>query len=108
MTSLHEENPVETLLYWSEQLSEQRGLENSIKGCIDENAEVLDSASTELSQIRRELRSGEVRIREKLDSMIRSSTVSKMLQDQLITIRGDRFVIPVGYRIPFLFWRNCS
>ncbi|WP_404303602.1 endonuclease MutS2 [Paenibacillus sp. DP01] len=95
VTSLHEENPVETLLYWSEQLSEQRSLENSIKGCIDENAEVLDSASTELSQIRRELRSGEVRIREKLDSMIRSSTVSKMLQDQLITIRGDRFVIPV-------------
>lgn len=95
VSSLHEENPVSTLLFWSEQLSEQRSLENSIKGCVDENAEVLDSASAELLQIRRELRSGEVRIREKLDSMIRSSTVSKMLQDQLITIRGDRFVIPV-------------
>ena len=57
-------------------------------------AEVLDSASAELSQIRRELRGGEVRIREKLESMIRSQSVAK-IADQLITIRGDRFVIPV-------------
>ncbi|MFM9277040.1 endonuclease MutS2 [Paenibacillus jiagnxiensis] len=92
---VHEEHAVESLLFISEQLSDQKPLENAVKACIDDNAEVLDTASAELAQIRRELRSGEVRIREKLDSMIRSSTVSKMLQDQIITIRGDRFVIPV-------------
>lgn len=95
ISAIHEEEPVQLLFTLSDALSEQKALEEAIKRCIDESAEVLDSASSELAQIRRELRGGEVRIREKLDAMIRSSTVSKMLQDQLITIRGDRFVIPV-------------
>ena len=76
-------------------LFRSKSLEDAIRLCIDDVAEVLDSASAELSQIRRELRGGEVRIREKLESMIRSQSVAKMPQDQLITIRGDRFVIPV-------------
>lgn len=92
---VHEQHEIKSLLFISEQLSEQKPLEQAIKICIDDNAEVLDTASPELAQIRRELRSGVVRIREKLDSMIRSSTISKMLQDQIITIRGERFVIPV-------------
>ncbi|MBD7966873.1 endonuclease MutS2 [Paenibacillus gallinarum] len=101
--SMEDEIEISKLSFLSEQLSEQKPLEDAIKSCINETAEVLDSASSALSQIRRELRSGESRIREKLDSMIRSSTVSKMLQDQLITIRGDRFVIPVKaeYRAHF-------
>ncbi|WP_154958261.1 endonuclease MutS2 [Paenibacillus xylanexedens] len=95
IATLHEDEPIASLFYISDQLSEQKELEDAIRICIDDNAEVADSASVTLAQIRRELRGGEARIREKLDSMIRSSTVSKMLQDQLITIRGDRFVIPV-------------
>lgn len=95
LSGIHEEEPIERLFMLSDNLSEQKPLETDIKRCIDDSAEVMDSASNELAQIRRELRGGEVRIREKLDAMIRSSTVSKMLQDQLITIRGDRFVIPV-------------
>lgn len=95
IAALHEDEPIESLFFLSDQLSEQKELEDAIRICIDDNAEVADSASVTLAQIRRELRGGEARIREKLDSMIRSSTVSKMLQDQLITIRGDRFVIPV-------------
>lgn len=95
IANIHEEEPVELLFTLTDMLSEQKPLEDQIKRCIDDSAEVLDSASPELAQIRRELRGGEVRIREKLDSMIRSSSVAKMLQDQLITIRGDRFVIPV-------------
>lgn len=95
LASMHEDQPIPLLFTLSDAISEQKPLEEAIKRCIDESAEVLDSASAELSQIRRELRGGEVRIREKLDAMIRSSSISKMLQDQLITIRGDRFVIPV-------------
>ncbi|NMO96063.1 endonuclease MutS2 [Paenibacillus lemnae] len=95
LAQIHEDEPIEILFHLSELISEQKPLEDAIKACIDDSAEVMDSASSELSQIRRELRGGEVRIREKLDAMIRSQSVAKMLQDQLITIRGDRFVIPV-------------
>lgn len=95
LAAIHEDEPIDILFNLSDLISEQKHLEDAIKACIDESAEVLDSASPELAQIRRELRNGEVRIREKLESMIRSQSVAKMLQDQLITIRGDRFVIPV-------------
>lgn len=95
ITQMNEDEPTPLLAGISENISEQKALEDAIKACISEEAEVLDSASPGLAQIRRELRSGEVRIREKLDNMIRSSSVAKMLQDQLVTIRGDRFVIPV-------------
>lgn len=95
LAGMHEDHPIPLLFTLSDAISEQKPLEEAIKRCIDDSAEVMDSASAELAQIRRELRGGEVRIREKLDAMIRSSSVSKMLQDQLITIRGDRFVIPV-------------
>lgn len=92
---VHEDNAVPLVFGLSELLTEQKPLEDAIKACIDDQAEVMDQASPELALVRRELRNGEVRIREKLDQMIRSSSVSKMLQDQLITIRNDRFVIPV-------------
>lgn len=101
--AMHEDEKIPALFAQSDLLSEQKHVEDAIRLCIDENADVMDSASTELASIRRELRGGETRIREKLDSMIRSSSVSKMLQDQLVTIRGDRFVIPVKaeYRAHF-------
>lgn len=87
----------------AEGIAELRNLEERIRRCIDDNAYVVDTASEELLRIRRELRSGEARIRERLESMIRSTAVQKMLQDVLITVRNDRFVIPVKseYRSAF-------
>jgi len=70
-------------------------LEQEIKHAIDESGEVLDSASDLLRSLRHQLRSNESRVREKLESMIRSSNAAKMLSDAIITIRNDRFVIPV-------------
>ncbi|CAI8983452.1 Endonuclease MutS2 [Brevibacillus sp. IT-7CA2] len=72
-----------------------RELETEIRRCIDENGDILDSASLELRQVRQEIRQLESRIREKLDQMTRSSTYQKMLMENIVTIRGDRFVIPV-------------
>ena len=92
---LHEDHPMPLLNAMAEQLTEHRVLEEAIMACIDEQAEVMDNASTELAVIRRELRGGEARVREKLESMIRSPSVQKMLQDAIITLRGDRYVIPV-------------
>ncbi|WHY76401.1 endonuclease MutS2 [Neobacillus sp. WH10] len=70
-------------------------LEQEIKHAIDESGEVLDSASDLLRSLRHQLRSNESRVREKLESMIRSSNAAKMLSDAIVTIRNDRFVIPV-------------
>ncbi|HET7628258.1 MAG TPA: endonuclease MutS2 [Bacillales bacterium] len=70
-------------------------LEQSIKACIDEFGEIVDSASSALQRVRREIRSSEGKVREKLEQLTRSSNTRKMLSDAVITIRNDRYVIPV-------------
>ena len=71
------------------------GLQHEINNCIDENGSVLDSASQTLRSIRQSLRAEEAKVRSKLESLTRGSNASKMLSDTLVTIRNDRFVIPV-------------
>ena len=92
---LHEDHPIPLLQLIADQISEHKPLEDAIFECIDDQAEVMDSASAALASIRRELRNGESRIREKMDQMIRSLSVQKMLQESIITLRNDRYVIPV-------------
>lgn len=70
-------------------------LEHEIIACIDDNGLILDSASTALRSIRQQLRAQESRVREKLESYTRGKNAAKMLSDSIITIRNDRFVIPV-------------
>ncbi|SER89341.1 endonuclease MutS2 [Psychrobacillus sp. OK032] len=70
-------------------------LEHEINDCIDENGAVLDSASSTLRSIRQQLRIQVSRVREKLESYTRGANASKMLSDSIITIRNDRYVIPV-------------
>jgi DNA mismatch repair protein MutS2 len=90
-----EDHPLPLLADLAELISEDRKTEEKLLQCIDEGAFVVDSASPELNRVRQELRTGEARVREKLDQMIRSSSVQKMLQENLVTIRSDRYVIPV-------------
>lgn len=70
-------------------------LEHEINDCIDENGTVLDSASSTLRSIRQQLRIQVGRVREKLESYTRGANASKMLSDSIVTIRNDRYVIPV-------------
>ncbi len=83
------------LLQYVEQIVALPEVEQAIKNCIDDYGEVLDHASDRLRSIRQQLRNTETRIREKLESMIRSSSAQKMLSDAIITIRNERYVIPV-------------
>lgn len=101
--AVHEEYAIPMLKGQVELLTENKPLEDKINSCIDENAVVVDGASPELGRVRSELRTGEGRVRERLEQMLRNSSVQKMLQDVLITIRNDRFVIPVKseYRSSF-------
>lgn len=70
-------------------------VENDISAAIMSEEEIADRASSELFQIRRQIRSANERMRERLSQMIRSSSFSKYLQDSIITMRGDRYCIPV-------------
>lgn len=68
-------------------------LEREIKSKIDDHGHVMDSASEKLRSIRSKIRTNESRVREKLDSYTRSK--NKMLSDSIVTIRNDRYVLPV-------------
>ncbi|WP_400164260.1 endonuclease MutS2 [Brevibacillus sp. TJ4] len=87
----------------AERIEGLRELESEIRRCIDENGDVMDSASQELRQVRQEIRQSEARIRERLDQMTRSSSYQKMLMENIVTIRGDRFVIPVKQEYRHVF-----
>ncbi|MCK0471378.1 endonuclease MutS2 [Halalkalibacter sp. APA_J-10(15)] len=86
-----------------EQIVTLTDTEKSIKQCIDDHGGVLDTASPTLRTIRQQVKSFESAVRSKLENTIRSSNTQKMLSDAIITIRNDRFVIPVKqeYRSSF-------
>ena len=75
-------------------LTPNRFLEDSITNSILSEEEIADSASSELASIRRHMRSTETRVRDILQRLI-SSNQSKYLQESIITIRSDRYVVPV-------------
>ncbi len=76
-------------------LTEARNVERDITDAILSEDEIADRASSELMNIRRHLRGAQDRIKEKLNQMIRSASLQKYLQESIVTVRNDRYVIPV-------------
>ena len=72
-----------------------RNLEDDITTAIISEDEIADRASVELANIRRHLRGATERVKERLNAMIRSAAYQKYLQDPIITVRNDRYVLPV-------------
>lgn len=70
-------------------------VEDKINIAIVSEEEISDSASNTLSHIRRQISDQQATIKEKLSSMTRSSKYQKMMQDSIVTLRGDRYVVPV-------------
>ncbi|MEG1559755.1 MAG: endonuclease MutS2 [Clostridia bacterium] len=83
------------LLSMAHRLSTFEYVEEEINRCILNEDELFDGASPALARIRKQMRLANEKVREKLNSMIRSSTYQKYLQDPIITMRNGRFVIPV-------------
>lgn len=69
-------------------------LKEAIRRTIADDGTIPDEASRELARIRREQRTAAARLREKLDELLRGP-YARMLQDPIITSRGDRYVVPV-------------
>ncbi len=70
-------------------------MEDDIFAAIISEDEVSDNASNKLFRIRRSIDSKKDAIRKKLEDLISSDDMSKYLQDNLVTLRADRFVVPV-------------
>lgn len=76
-------------------ITPNQDLEKAVEACIVSETELSDHASPELRKIRKQIESKNAAVRQKLESMITSPDYQKYLQDTLITIRQDRFVLPV-------------
>ena len=79
--------------FWA--LTPDKYLEEKIFAVIIGEDEIADSASRELSDIRRHMRISGSKVRESLQKIISSPSYAKYLRDPIITMRGDRYVIPV-------------
>ncbi|MBE6820662.1 MAG: endonuclease MutS2 [Ruminococcaceae bacterium] len=70
-------------------------LESAIFNAIISEEEISDNASPTLKDIRRKIRVQESKVREQLDKFSRSQANSKFLQENIITQRNGRYVVPV-------------
>ncbi len=79
-------------------LSTNRYLEEQITSAILSVDEIADSASSELASIRRHMRLQSDKIKQTLQKIISSPGYQKALQEPIITMRADRYVVPVKSR----------
>src|SRR5436190_23419575 len=78
-------------------------LEEEIRRCISPRGDVLDDASPSLARVRKEQKVAHSRMMERLHSFLRNSAYKDMIQDPVVTLRDDRYCIPVKseYRSQF-------
>ena len=94
--STDEKNETKTVIeHLFSSLKGNKYLENRIYSAIVAEDEIADSASRELSDIRRHMRLAGEKVRQALNRIISSPTYAKALQEPIITMRNDRYVVPV-------------
>ena len=67
----------------------------AIEHAIGGTGEVLDRASARLGGLRADLRAAQARLQQRLDGLVRSPELARLLQDPIVTQRGGRYVVPV-------------
>lgn len=80
--------------YFSE-LTPNKSLEDRICTTIISEDEISDSASPTLANIRRKIKNTGAKVKDSLDNMVRSSHYQKYLMDNIVTMRNNRYVVPV-------------
>jgi len=72
-----------------------QSVRDEIERCLDHDGTVRDWASPELGKIRSKMRALANRLKERLDNLVHSSEMQKVLQEPIITVRNGRYVVPV-------------
>lgn len=81
--------------YLFRSLRSNRPLEERISTSILGEDEIADGASSELADIRRHMKLAGAKVRQSLQKIITSPQYEKALQEQIITMRNGRYVVPV-------------
>jgi DNA mismatch repair protein MutS2 len=76
-------------------LSYQKGLEKEILQVVNPKGEILDRASPALFDIRRRLAESRERAKKVLETLLRREDLQPIYQEQLITLRNGRYVLPI-------------
>ncbi|NLL04303.1 MAG: endonuclease MutS2 [Clostridiaceae bacterium] len=76
-------------------LEPAKRVEDKINLCILSEEEISDNASPALGNIRRQIRHAQNSIKDKLNDLVRSAKYQKYMQESIVTMRGDRYVVPV-------------
>ena len=103
-TFLQEESELApTLAAYAEALQPLPRLEKQLENAISEKGEIKDSASTKLGGLRTGIQMAKNRVREQLEKVLHDPNNQKYFQDALVTMRGDRYVIPIKqeYKLNF-------
>lgn len=91
----HCENVQTELSYLFSQLKPNDWLLEKLERSIISDNEIADAASPELAAIRRKINRAGMQLRETLDKMIKNKTTQQYLQENSVTLRDGRFVLPV-------------
>lgn len=89
------DDTVNLLKYIAAAIYTDKTLEEDIDSSIISETEMNDNASPELREVRQKIKRTGENIKARLYSYVNSSSYSKYIQDNIVTIRGDRYVIPV-------------
>lgn len=89
------DDSLQILLSYANRLLSDSLAEREIERCIVSEEEIADQASPELARIRRQIRITDERMRDKLNSMIKSTEWQQYLQEPIVTVRNGHFALPV-------------
>lgn len=90
----HEDKTDELSCYF-DALYTDNNFVKKINSCIISEDEISDTASSELYNIRKKIKNESSKIRNQLNEMAKSEKYKKFLQDQIVSVKNERYVLPV-------------
>lgn len=86
---------VPTLKEWAHGIEILGQLERRLENTLDEHGSLRDDASVELRRLRTEIQTTQNRIKERVGAALRAPENQKYFQEAIVTLRDERYVIPV-------------
>ncbi len=87
--------PIPNLQKIAEDLEPPAGIIEAISNVLSDSGEILDHASNRLAELRHEVKTTNDRVMSKLEHFINDPSSSRMLQEPIITLRNNRYVVPI-------------